>query len=81
MIEFLKDKIELYFSELLLSVMFCVVLGFVVHLIHKADAGGNDKEFIIWAEAADLTILNTLTGMILRNQKKEPNGTQAQPNV
>ena len=80
MIDFVKDKIGTYFSELLLATMFCVVLAFVIHLIHKSDAGGNDKDFIVWAEAADLTILNTLVSTVIRNGKK-PSDNAGQPNA
>lgn len=75
MVEFLKSKIALHFDKLLLAVLFLATVILTVHLMHKSDAGGDDKIFIVWAETQAAMILGALLGLIkgeiANNPKKE----------
>ncbi len=64
MSEFLKAKISLHFDKLLLAVLFLATIVLCVHLIHKADAGGDDMTFIVWAETQAAMILGALLALI-----------------
>lgn len=64
MSEFLKAKISLHFDKLLLAVLFLATIVLCVHLIHKADAGGDDMTFIVWAETQAAMILGGLLALI-----------------
>jgi hypothetical protein len=53
-----------HFDKMLLVFLFVILGVLCLHLMHKADAGGNDSNFITWAEGAATTCLGALIGMI-----------------
>lgn len=64
--DFLKEKIDLYFNELVLAALFIATLIITVHLMHKSDAGGQDAAFIVWAENAAFLILTNLINLMMK---------------
>jgi hypothetical protein len=70
---FIKEKFDYYFVEILLTVVFIFIVSVTVHLMHKADAGGDDMQFITWAESASTTVLGALIGMVNQQIKERTN--------
>lgn len=61
---FWKGKVTEHFDKILLAVMFTITMVACIHLMHKADAGGDDSGFIVWGETQAAMILGALIGLI-----------------
>lgn len=68
MIDFIKSKITAHFDKVLLAFLFLATVILAIHLMHKADAGGDDAGFIVWAETQAAMILGALLGLIKSDQ-------------
>jgi hypothetical protein len=69
-----------HFDKMLLVFLFVILGVLCLHLMHKADAGGNDSNFITWAEGAATTCLGALIGLIkgeMSGENKTPASTTA----
>ena len=75
MIDFIKGKLTIHFDKILLAFLFLATVILAIHLMHKADAGGNDGGFIVWAETQAAMILGALLGLIKAEStiEKPPN--------
>jgi hypothetical protein len=80
MMQFLRDKITAHFDKVLLAVLFLATVILCVHLIHKADAGGDDMTFIVWAETQAAMILGALLGLIKAEVGNSSDQTQRSNN-
>ena len=62
----MKDKVYEYFAELLLAIVFLALQLGAMHLVHKADAGGDDAVFIAHLESSADVTLGVLTLLITK---------------
>jgi hypothetical protein len=63
-LKYWKDKLTDHFNKIILTLILFAVGWTCVHLMHKADAGGDDAMFIQWAEGIALIVLTKLLALM-----------------